>query len=217
MDILANNIPANVTISTNYDGGPPQYNGSLTANMYTTVGAKLSAGVSVQEDGWWDGAFADVTVAYYFEALGPAGQNVPVILTANASTTPGNGEAGGLAQLSVFNPATGVTVPGSSFVAGAGLANQGLAPTFSVNQDIEVPANVVMELSIIVTATSGGLPSSSSAYVDPSVTIDPSFPEASESTIAGTVRIRCRPFRELPSIGQLQETSPMVPLSAVPN
>ena len=176
-------IPFDVTLSASWDGSPSftDYNGSVTGNAYLTLGGNLSLGVSIAHTGGWS-CFSESYAAYNFEVIGPPGPMVPVILTANASTA-ASSAAGGSATASIYivNTATSQEVPGSSFTCAAGNGSAGLQSTFSVNQDVDVPAGVVMQMVMNVIAGGNG-----SASMDPAVTIDPSFPQANEYTFASS-------------------------------
>ena len=125
------------------------------------------------------GSYSGADLTYYFEVMGPAGQNVPIDVSVS-----------GGAQETLFTGGN-VTYSTASFdiqYGGVMEVNQSASATaagpasFSFNQTVDISPNTFQEVdanagvSIFLNATA-------SANVDPQISIDPTFPDASEYTL----------------------------------
>lgn len=133
-------------------------------------------------------------IQYYFEATGPSGVSVPIILTASGGVTTPLASAN-TAELQLIPPTGGVQLlvsacapapPPGNFCAANGLTPQ---PSFSVAAPETITSNAVYSITMDLQIDAntfvipGGGADSQSGFIDPVVTIDPSFPLAGEFTL----------------------------------
>jgi hypothetical protein len=151
---------------------------SITASGYNTNGSYAST-VSTE-------------VTYYFEVVGSISEPVPVDISgsASASTTCVNvNECSVYGTASLDTPFEDATACSSNLVAGGGGCSVA-TPTnieenpFSLTLTGDVNPGAIYEIDVTAGGTSNSyLGSSFSASIDPQVTIDPSFADASDFTL----------------------------------
>lgn len=157
--------------------------GSVFANVqpspHITATASAAAGGSQ--------TISRATLQYWFGLEGPAGVNVPIIITAHAQTTDTNVTT--QAILSLTTSAFAKTIAYACSSASGGNCNGSSGPSFSV----ALPFTILSETPNILTMTLQAVantfvdptaPDSSSAFIDPIITIDPSFARIDEFRLA---------------------------------
>ena len=145
--------------------------------------ANLSANAAVYGEG---NASSYETAEYYFEVVGPANVEVPLTVSAAAALSLGVATPN-VAQLYVGNASGPLLTENACYGAIAiNCAGASFQSGFSVTAPITVESNQIgdnVQLSLSVNANtlfSGASSDIQSGYIDPVITIDPSFSLASE-------------------------------------
>ena len=160
-----------------------QRGGTTTGTAYANLGFDPSIGSSIVSTytgpvpyGAPQGG-ADASMSYYFEVVGAAGKNVPVIFTAN-----GGGGSSSLSGSEIEN--LGISGLGVSLQSGYLSGVPSLKSSFSVNEVLQVPADTIEEVSLTANCgLSTGFGGTVSAFIDPTFKIDPSFGGAGDYSI----------------------------------
>jgi len=128
------------------------------------------------------GAGASATVQYFFQVLGNPGDIVPILIATQLSTTGSHPSLGiGSASLLVHT-----TAAGDVLAAACSDGSCGGGSTFSGTLSTRARTGDINTLTLNAGASAGGNLSSQSAtaFADPFIFIDPSFPTASLYSIA---------------------------------
>jgi len=163
--------------SCSFSGPSAQYHYDGTASVLpmpnvvsNTVVDSLPAAAGI-------GGHADVR--YSFSVTGPSGL-VPILVTASA-TTAASGDAGATAAW-IFDQ---VTVETACSTSGVVSFCSGMPPaSFAGTTPLSVYAGVANTIEIIAATAASGPAGSATARLDPSIQIDPSFPDASQYQLA---------------------------------
>jgi hypothetical protein len=160
------------------------YNGA-TASAIVNNGTGGAASVSLGLNQLYAGAAAN----YFLEILGPAGVPVPVIINGTA-TAVDNADSLGASFANYFvyqNSSAGTLLINEWFGSPAGcpiIIAQGFPCTqsgnFALSETLDSDTIFFVQL---LTAAAG---TNASSSLDPMITIDPSFPEASEFTVVAS-------------------------------
>lgn len=155
------------------------------------------------------GSTALADIQYYFEAVGPSGISVPIILTASGGVTPGLASAN-TAELQLIPPSGGAqllvsacasALPAGNFCAANGLTEQ---PSFSIAAPETITSDAIysitmdLDISANTLVLPGGGADSQSGFIDPVVTIDPSFSLADEFTLVFSPGVGNTPAGTIP-------------------
>ena len=160
------------------------YNGA-TASAIVNNGRGGAASVSLGPNQLYAGAAAN----YFLEILGPAGVTVPVVINGTATAVDNADNLGAsFANYFVYqNSSAGALLINEWFGSPAGcpvIIAQGFPCTesgsFALSETLDSDTIFFVQL---LTAAAG---TNASASLDPTITIDPSFPEASEFTVVAS-------------------------------
>ena len=130
-------------------------------------------------------------VSYYFEVFGPAGVQVPIIVSASSAFTTSATTVQGYETGDLLLTVTIGNQPQST-AACVAVNYRGAACTvpssFSVNEAFTTSSNILNQIQLsLITIVNAGIEAGSSAaitgYIDPVVTIDPAFARAGEFTL----------------------------------
>jgi hypothetical protein len=157
-------------------------NAAISNNLYDpTITASVSGSIPYEFNGNDPYFSSNVSLYYYFEIAGPTGQTVPIDIASSglASTTGGDtskGHSAVGALTLVVQTINGTEIPlpgGGSFGFNSNTAF-GEDDEFSLTSgtQYEVQMNVSASLENISSVAFSG---TASAYIDPSISIDPSF------------------------------------------
>lgn len=144
-------------------------NGDITSSVSgSNSGGVAVANASAQTDG-----------TFWFELVGPANVSVPLIITANGTTSANGPDTEGLVQ---------IFFGGGSFYACTGAGNAASScvsepASFSGSKSYSLTSNTLSDVEVIVAGSSSLGSSSFSASADPMVVIDPSFVNADEFSL----------------------------------
>jgi PEP-CTERM motif len=155
------------TLTESKDGGLSSGTATFTPGLdpYLYASATAYSGL---------GAEASADYTYYFEVEGPSG-SVPVLVLAagQAQTT----------STAYYSDATFDIQNGGTYeVNESADATANTPASFSFNQTVDMSANSVQEVDISA-GVSIGFTGSGNAWVDPQISIDPTFANASEYTL----------------------------------
>ena len=157
--------------------------GSIVANVQPSP--HITASASAAPGG--NQTVSHATLQYWFGIEGPVGVDVPIIITAHAQTTDTNVLT--QAVLSLTTSSFGNTIAYACSSNGGNACNGSSGPSFSV----ALPFSILSETLNILTMTLQVVantnvdptgPDSSSAFIDPIITIDPSFARINEFRLA---------------------------------
>jgi hypothetical protein len=182
------NITRGLVVPGSVSAAENKSTGSLTASAYINAGTDPSTGTTITQTTLQEAtpstleALTQTSVNYFFEVVGPASQEVPVIMqvTGGATSTSTDSQDSALADFftsltpQLFAETNSTSTPSS----------------FSADQDLTVPSDTT-ELVVMSVggSTNDGEAVTLSAYVDPTFTIDPTFAQAGEFTIEYSANI----------------------------
>ncbi len=157
-------------------------NSSVTL-AYSGGTASASAGGTTSGGSGVPNAVAGGEVVFFFIVSGPANTQVPLIFTASGSTSASGFDASSQSQfMSPGGSFDACSESGSPGVCSNG--SGGLEPTsYSGQKLFSVSSNTLEDIEVIVAGGSTSGSGSWSASVDPTVEINPAFPDADEFTI----------------------------------
>jgi PEP-CTERM motif len=131
-----------------------------------------------------------VFLQYYFEAVGPTDVDVPLILTASAWVSQSTVSTGNRASVAVYTD-TGQEIFSDEACTNAfAVSCDGFTSSFSVAAPLTLGSNtagfIALDLGVVASTVSSGNVDATdyqSGYIDPIVTIDPTFALANEFTL----------------------------------
>ena len=177
--ILTNNNTSQAQVGVPSPVNQTLAGGGMSATGTTSLGPPPSVSVAASVTQAGQQATAQAYMEYFFGVAGPSNVQVPIIITANGSVTVAQASSNS-AQLSFGTP-SGVSVVASACqsINPGNCSTLSNSPTFNLSLHTTITANSMNNIQMTVFAVAntnvGGTNDSGSAFIDPIITIDPSF------------------------------------------